>query len=139
MNSCRSTATPRTAWSPSSYKDWRKEFIYFERDKTEAAHSDLPAHRHSHIKLIASKPEFLTASEDHRTAGAASRRQRRPASRLCSISPDFGNVNGRLGADFVILLRRSWLPEGNQEGEIDVSSENLPNRSAGSTGECTTS
>jgi tellurite methyltransferase len=41
-----------------SYKDWRKEFIYFDRDKKESAHSDLPAHRHSHIKLIASKPSF---------------------------------------------------------------------------------
>jgi len=39
-----------------SYKEWHKEFIYFERDKTESAHSDLPSHRHSHIKLIASKP-----------------------------------------------------------------------------------
>lgn len=39
-----------------SYQDWRKEFIYFDRDKKESAHSDLPAHRHSHIKLIASKP-----------------------------------------------------------------------------------
>jgi len=39
-----------------SYEDWRKEFIYFDRDKKESAHSDLPAHRHSHIKLIASKP-----------------------------------------------------------------------------------
>lgn len=40
----------------SCYREWRKEFIYFERDKAETAHSDLPAHRHSHIKLIASKP-----------------------------------------------------------------------------------
>jgi SAM-dependent methyltransferase len=40
----------------SSYKQWSKEFIYFERDKAESAHSDLPAHRHSHIKLIAGKP-----------------------------------------------------------------------------------
>jgi SAM-dependent methyltransferase len=40
----------------SGYKEWTNEFIYFERDKTESAHSDLPAHRHSHIKLIASKP-----------------------------------------------------------------------------------
>jgi SAM-dependent methyltransferase len=40
----------------SSYRKWRTEFIYFERDKSETAHSDLPAHRHSHIKLIASKP-----------------------------------------------------------------------------------
>ena len=38
------------------YETWDKEFIYFERDKTESAHSDLPAHRHSHIKLIARKP-----------------------------------------------------------------------------------
>jgi SAM-dependent methyltransferase len=38
------------------YRGWRNEFIYFERDKSEMAHSDLPAHRHSHIKLIASKP-----------------------------------------------------------------------------------
>ena len=38
------------------YKKWPKEFIYFERDKPEAAHSDLPAHRHSHIKFIARKP-----------------------------------------------------------------------------------
>ena len=40
----------------SRYKDWPKEFIYFERDKPEAAHSDLPVHRHSHIKFIARKP-----------------------------------------------------------------------------------
>ena len=39
-----------------SYRNWRTEFIYFDRDKKESAHSDLPAHRHSHIKLIASKP-----------------------------------------------------------------------------------
>lgn len=40
----------------SRYKDWPKEFIYYERDKPEVAHSDLPAHRHSHIKFIARKP-----------------------------------------------------------------------------------
>ena len=40
----------------SSYEEWQKEFIYFDRDKTESAHSDLPAHRHSHIKIIACKP-----------------------------------------------------------------------------------
>jgi SAM-dependent methyltransferase len=40
----------------SSYRKWRTEFIYYERDKGETSHSDLPAHRHSHIKLIASKP-----------------------------------------------------------------------------------
>lgn len=39
-----------------SYRDWATEFIYFERDKAETSHSDLPAHRHSHIKLIAAKP-----------------------------------------------------------------------------------
>ena len=39
-----------------SYAEWHKEFIYFERGKAETAHSDLPAHRHSHIKLIARKP-----------------------------------------------------------------------------------
>lgn len=39
------------------YGEWHMEFIYFDRDKTESAHSDLPAHRHSHIKLIASKPK----------------------------------------------------------------------------------
>jgi 2-polyprenyl-3-methyl-5-hydroxy-6-metoxy-1,4-benzoquinol methylase len=38
------------------YKALPKEFIYFERDKPEAAHSDLPSHRHSHIKFIARKP-----------------------------------------------------------------------------------
>jgi SAM-dependent methyltransferase len=40
----------------SRYEAWPKEFIYFERDKPEAAHSDLPPHRHSHIKFIAKKP-----------------------------------------------------------------------------------
>ena len=40
----------------SSYQDWTTEFIYYERNKTETAHSDLPAHSHSHLKLIATKP-----------------------------------------------------------------------------------
>lgn len=39
-----------------AYREWNKEFIYFDRNKLESAHSDLPAHRHSHIKLIARKP-----------------------------------------------------------------------------------
>jgi SAM-dependent methyltransferase len=39
-----------------SYREWMTEFIYFERDKAETAHSDLPEHRHSHVKLIATKP-----------------------------------------------------------------------------------
>ncbi len=38
------------------YREWPKEFIYFDRDKSESAHSDLSAHRHSHIKLVARKP-----------------------------------------------------------------------------------
>lgn len=38
------------------YRTWPKELIYFERDKAEASHSDLPPHRHSHIKLIARRP-----------------------------------------------------------------------------------
>lgn len=38
------------------YREWRTEFIYFERDKGETSHSDLAPHRHSHIKLIARKP-----------------------------------------------------------------------------------
>lgn len=37
----------------SLYGNWSKELLYFERDKMESSHSDLPAHRHSHIKLIA--------------------------------------------------------------------------------------
>jgi tellurite methyltransferase len=37
------------------YGDWAKELFYFERDKAETAHSDLPPHSHSHIKLIARK------------------------------------------------------------------------------------
>lgn len=40
----------------NSYVGWLNEFIYFERDKSETAHSDMPGHRHSHIKLIARKP-----------------------------------------------------------------------------------
>jgi SAM-dependent methyltransferase len=38
------------------YQGWPKELVYFERDKAETAHSDLPSHRHSHIKLIARRP-----------------------------------------------------------------------------------
>jgi tellurite methyltransferase len=38
------------------YEEWSKDFLYFDRDKAEVSHSDLPAHRHSHIKLIARKP-----------------------------------------------------------------------------------
>lgn len=35
------------------YSLWEKQLLYFERDKAETAHSDLPPHRHSHIKIIA--------------------------------------------------------------------------------------
>jgi tellurite methyltransferase len=38
------------------YEDWPKEFIYFDRNKSENSHSGMPAHSHSHIKLIARKP-----------------------------------------------------------------------------------
>lgn len=38
------------------YQGWPKELLYFERDKAETSHSDLPSHRHSHIKLIARRP-----------------------------------------------------------------------------------
>jgi 2-polyprenyl-3-methyl-5-hydroxy-6-metoxy-1,4-benzoquinol methylase len=38
------------------YQTWKTEFIYFERSKAETSHSDLPAHEHSHLKLIARKP-----------------------------------------------------------------------------------
>jgi len=41
------------------YEDWPKELLYFERDKPESAHSDLPEHRHSHIKMIARRPVRL--------------------------------------------------------------------------------
>jgi 2-polyprenyl-3-methyl-5-hydroxy-6-metoxy-1,4-benzoquinol methylase len=40
----------------SSYRDWTTEFIYYDRNKAETAHSDLPTHSHSHLKLIATKP-----------------------------------------------------------------------------------
>ena len=38
------------------YQEWPKELHYFERDKPETSHSDMPSHCHSHIKLIARKP-----------------------------------------------------------------------------------
>lgn len=40
----------------AGYRDWPKEILYFERSKPEQAHSDLPAHAHSHIKFIARRP-----------------------------------------------------------------------------------
>jgi len=41
------------------YSEWQREFIYFDRDKTETSHSDSPPHRHSHIKLIARRTSSL--------------------------------------------------------------------------------
>lgn len=38
------------------YGQWRKEICYFERDKPESAHEEMPEHSHSHIKMIARKP-----------------------------------------------------------------------------------
>ena len=37
------------------YQDWKTELMYFERAKRESAHSEMPDHTHSHIKLIARK------------------------------------------------------------------------------------
>jgi 2-polyprenyl-3-methyl-5-hydroxy-6-metoxy-1,4-benzoquinol methylase len=37
------------------YQDWNTELLYFERAKRESAHSEMPDHTHSHIKLIARK------------------------------------------------------------------------------------
>lgn len=39
------------------YSDWRKELLYFERNKPETAHRTHQPHVHSHIKLIARKPK----------------------------------------------------------------------------------
>jgi hypothetical protein len=38
------------------YQNWAKELYYFERDKPEKSHGEMPRHSHSHIKLIARKP-----------------------------------------------------------------------------------
>jgi 2-polyprenyl-3-methyl-5-hydroxy-6-metoxy-1,4-benzoquinol methylase len=40
----------------SCYRDWVTDFVYFERNKAETSHSDMPGHSHSHLKLIATKP-----------------------------------------------------------------------------------
>jgi SAM-dependent methyltransferase len=39
----------------ASYRDWEETLLRYERDKLDQAHWDLPAHSHSHIKLIARK------------------------------------------------------------------------------------
>jgi tellurite methyltransferase len=38
------------------YEGWDMELYYLERDKRERSHSGMPAHSHSHIKMIARKP-----------------------------------------------------------------------------------
>jgi 2-polyprenyl-3-methyl-5-hydroxy-6-metoxy-1,4-benzoquinol methylase len=38
-----------------AYQHWQTEFIYFERNKAETSHTEMPGHVHSHIKLIARK------------------------------------------------------------------------------------
>lgn len=38
------------------YSHWKTEFIYFDRNKPETAHTTSKPHAHSHIKLIARKP-----------------------------------------------------------------------------------
>jgi SAM-dependent methyltransferase len=39
------------------YKGWNVKLFYFERAKPETAHSGMDAHSHSHIKMIAEKPD----------------------------------------------------------------------------------
>ncbi len=39
-----------------AYDGWILKLKYFERDKPETAHTGMPEHSHSHIKLIAEKP-----------------------------------------------------------------------------------
>ena len=38
------------------YQEWDKTVVYFERAKPEMAHSGMPSHSHSHIKIVATKP-----------------------------------------------------------------------------------
>lgn len=38
------------------YEGWAMKLYYLERDKREMSHSEMPAHSHSHIKMIARKP-----------------------------------------------------------------------------------
>jgi len=39
-----------------SYSGWAAKLTFFERGKLESSHPGMPAHSHSHIKLIAEKP-----------------------------------------------------------------------------------
>lgn len=41
----------------SRYAGWHKELLYFEHSKPEVSHSGMPPHSHSHIKLIARRPQ----------------------------------------------------------------------------------
>lgn len=44
-----------------AYQGWDMELLYFDRGKPESSHSGMPDHVHSHIKLIARKPDKHTA------------------------------------------------------------------------------
>jgi SAM-dependent methyltransferase len=39
-----------------SYAGWNVKCLYFERGKPESSHGGMPAHAHSHIKILAEKP-----------------------------------------------------------------------------------
>ena len=39
----------------AAYADWPKSLLYFERNRTESGHTDMPPHVHSYIKMIARK------------------------------------------------------------------------------------
>lgn len=39
----------------SAYADWPKLLLYFERNRAESGHTDMPPHVHSYIKMIARK------------------------------------------------------------------------------------
>jgi SAM-dependent methyltransferase len=40
----------------TSYSRWNLKLLYFERGKPESSHEGMPAHAHSHIKILAEKP-----------------------------------------------------------------------------------
>jgi 2-polyprenyl-3-methyl-5-hydroxy-6-metoxy-1,4-benzoquinol methylase len=37
----------------SAYREWRKELLYFERNRADTFHKDMPPHVHSYIKMLA--------------------------------------------------------------------------------------
>jgi SAM-dependent methyltransferase len=39
-----------------AYRSWDIKLLYLEHDKPEESHGGMPAHSHSHVKLIAEKP-----------------------------------------------------------------------------------